>query len=122
MNSKNSKKQKSETKFLLSWLQDFYLLIWYKMNTKNNIPAESLSPEEVMMLDKSSARNRKIQIEKARTAERGQFDRERVVWEVRNVLNQTPSNKNRKHEAKLQLISAFLQQPLDAEEKYAQAA
>ena len=92
------------------------------MNTKNNIPAESLSPEEVMMLDKSSARNRKIQIEKARTAERGQFDRQRVVWEVRNVLNQTPSNKNRKHEAKLQLISAFLQQPLDAEEKYAQAA
>lgn len=49
------------------------------MNTKNKIPAQSLSPEEVMMLDKSSARKRKIQIEKARTAERGQFDRERVV-------------------------------------------
>ena len=49
------------------------------MNTKNNIPAESLSPEEVMMLDKSSARNRKLEIEEARSAERGQFDRERVV-------------------------------------------
>lgn len=90
------------------------------MNTKN-IPAESLSSEEIMMLDKISARNRKLNIEKARTSERGQFDRETVLWEIRNVLNQTPSNKNRKTEAKIQLVWA-LQQPLNAKEKYAQAA
>ena len=48
------------------------------MNTKN-IPAESLSSEEVMMLDQISARNRKLNIEKARTSERGQFDRETVL-------------------------------------------
>ena len=90
------------------------------MNTKN-IPAESLSSEEVMMLDKISARNRKLNIEKARTSERGQFDRETVLWEIRNVLNQTPSNRNRKNETKRQLVWA-LQQPLNAKEKYAQAA
>ncbi len=91
------------------------------MNTKN-IPAESLSSEEVMMLDKISARNRKLNIEKARTSERGQFDRETVLWEIRNVLNQTPSNRNRKNETKRQLAWALLQQPLNAEENYAQAA
>lgn len=91
------------------------------MNTKN-IPAESLSSEEVMTLDKISARNRKLKIEKARTSERGQFDRETVLWEIRNVLNQTPSNKNRKNETKRQLVWALLQQPLDAKESYAQAA
>ena len=86
------------------------------------IPAESLSSEEVMMLDKISARNRKLKIEKVRTSERGQFDRETVLWEIRNVLNQTLSNKNRKNEAKRQLVWALLQQPLNAKEKYAQAA
>ena len=91
------------------------------MNTKN-IPAESLSSEEVMMLDKISARNHKLNIEKARTSERGQFYRETVLWEIRNVLNQTLSNKNRKNEAKRQLVWALLQQPLNAKEKYAQAA
>jgi hypothetical protein len=48
------------------------------MNTMK-IPAESLSSEEVMMLDKISARKRKLKIEKARTSERGQFDRETVL-------------------------------------------
>lgn len=91
------------------------------MNTKN-IPAESLSSEEVMTLDKISARNRKLKIEKVRTSERGQFDRETVLWEIRNVLNQTPSNKNRKNETKRQLVWALLQQPLNAEGNYAQAA
>ncbi|MFC2696081.1 MAG: hypothetical protein ACFN4U_03470 [Candidatus Absconditicoccaceae bacterium] len=91
------------------------------MNTKN-IPAESLSSEEVMTLDKISARNRKLKIEKVRTSERGQFDRETVLGEIRNVLNQTPSNKNRKNETKRQLVGALLQQPLNAEGNYAQAA
>lgn len=91
------------------------------MNTKN-IPAESLSSEEVMMLDQISARKRKLKIEKARTSERGQFDRETVLWEVRNVLNKTPSNRNRKNETKRQLAWALLQQLLNAEENYTQAA
>ena len=93
------------------------------MNTKN-IPAESLSSEEIMTRDKISARNRKLEIENARTSERGQFDfdRETVLWEIRNVLNQTPSNNNRKDEAKRQLVWALLQQPLDAKENYAQSA
>ena len=91
------------------------------MNTKN-IPAESLSSEEVMMLDKISARNRKLNIGNARTSERGQFDRETVLWEIKNVLNQTLSNKNQKNEAKRQLVWVLLQQPLNAEENYAQVA
>lgn len=91
------------------------------MNTKN-IPAESLSSEEIMTLDTISARNRKLKIEEARTSERGLFDRETVLWEIRNVLNQTPSSNNRKNETKRQLVWALLQQPLNAEENYAQAA
>lgn len=116
-----SGKYSKKTCEITRYFYHFYSLIWYQMNTKN-IPAESLSSEEVMTLDKISARNRKLKIEKARTSERGQFDRETVLWEIRNVLNQTPSNNNRKDEAKRQLVWALLQQPLNAEENYAQAA
>lgn len=127
MNSKNrKKKQKSETKPFLSWLQDFYLLIWYKMNTNNPLAAQ-FSYYEVKMNELASTRAYKEKKEALNIKDRLDLWNTALYGEeVSSTLNATNSialtARVAKAQAQRDLLDLLLKKPLDAEESYAQAA
>jgi len=107
----------------------FYSLIWYQMNTTNtpNLLAQELSAEELKLQNAEETRNYKNKKEELNIKDR--FD----VWDTHlygeqvsatlNATNSTDSSARAiKAQIKWALLALLSKEPLDAEEKYTQAA